>query len=50
MDSTIAGPFSADVKSLKAETISEDKWKPLAAEPNDKLDLKNLKPDQWWWD
>jgi putative heme-binding domain-containing protein len=40
VDSSVAGLFSADVKSLKPETIADDKWKPLVAEANGKLDLK----------
>ena len=40
VDSAVAGPYPADVKSLKPETIDSDKWKPLVAEANGKLDLK----------
>jgi putative membrane-bound dehydrogenase-like protein len=40
VDATVAGPFPAEVKSQKAETVDTDKWKPLAAEANGKLDLK----------
>jgi putative heme-binding domain-containing protein len=40
VDATIAGPFSADMNLSKPETISDDKWKPITAEPNGKLDLK----------
>jgi putative heme-binding domain-containing protein len=40
VDSSVAGPFPADVKSSRPETVAEGKWKPLAAEPNGKLDLK----------
>jgi putative membrane-bound dehydrogenase-like protein len=40
VDATVAGPFPADVKSAKLETISDDKWKPLAAESNGRFDLK----------
>ncbi|MCI0703861.1 MAG: HEAT repeat domain-containing protein [Planctomycetia bacterium] len=40
VDSFIASSLTADVKSLKPETIAEGKWKVLAAEPNGRLDLK----------
>jgi quinoprotein glucose dehydrogenase len=40
VDAGIAGPFPVDVTSVKSETISDDKWKLLTAEPNGKLDLK----------
>jgi putative heme-binding domain-containing protein len=40
VDTTVSGPFPADVKSPKAEVGTDSKWAPLAAEPNGKLDLK----------
>ncbi|AMV28344.1 HEAT repeat protein [Gemmata sp. SH-PL17] len=40
VDSTVAGPFPADMSGSKIDPITEDKWKPLAAEPNGKMDLK----------
>jgi putative membrane-bound dehydrogenase-like protein len=40
VESAVAGPFPADVKSQKADEIDGDKWKPLAAGANGKFDLK----------
>ncbi len=40
VDSTVAGPFPADVKGISPDTIATSLWKPLAADPNGKLDLK----------
>jgi quinoprotein glucose dehydrogenase len=40
VDSSVAAAPTSDVKPPKAETIAADKWKPLAAEANGKLDLK----------
>jgi putative membrane-bound dehydrogenase-like protein len=40
VDATTAVALSADMKASKPETIDSDKWKPLVAEANGKLDLK----------
>ncbi|MBN9122837.1 MAG: HEAT repeat domain-containing protein [Planctomycetes bacterium] len=41
VDASVAGPFPADVKSAKADTIADDRWKPVTAAANGKLDLKD---------
>jgi len=40
VDTAVADALSGDMKSQKPESIANDKWKPLAAEPNGKLELK----------
>ncbi len=36
----MAGPFSADIKAMKPDAVANDKWKPLSAEADGRIDLK----------